>query len=154
MYFNSHGSNNSLFMNNVDTILPVSTSIEKNAKYINTEGRLQSTKKCFEPSKNVLTEYDIFETVFSNSIKLNRTYVVAKNNRHLKKTLGYNNNLVFDSYLPKCSGFDLKFEVLFMPKVNNYTSFIKDFYRTDVISYNSPTMAQCSKVFNTISNFK
>jgi predicted molibdopterin-dependent oxidoreductase YjgC len=71
MYFNSHGSNNSLFMNNVDTILPVSTSIEKNAKYINTEGRLQSTKKCFEPSKNVLTEHDIFETVFSNSIKLN-----------------------------------------------------------------------------------
>jgi len=141
-------------MNNVDTILPVSTSLEKKAKYINTEGRLQSTKKCFEASKNVLTEHDIFETVFSNSIKLNRTYVVAKNNRHLKKTLGYNNNLVFDSYLPKCSGFDLKFEVLFMPKVNNYTSFIKDFYRTDVISYNSPTMAQCSKVFNTISNFK
>ena len=70
---------------------------------------------------------------------------MAKNNLRLKKTLGYNNSLVFDSYLPKCSGFDLKFEVLFMPKVNNYTSFIKDFYRTDVISYNSPTMLSALK---------
>ena len=71
MYLNSHGSNNSSLMDNVDLIFPVSTSIEKNAKYINTEGRLQYTKKCFEASNNVLTDNDILETIFSRSITSN-----------------------------------------------------------------------------------
>ena len=47
MYLNSHGLNNSSLMDNVDLIFPVATSIEKNAKYINTEGRLQYTKIMF-----------------------------------------------------------------------------------------------------------
>ena len=71
MYLNSHGSNNSSLMDNVDFIFPVSTSIEKNAKYINTEGRFQYTTKCFEASKNVLTDNDILETIFSRSIMFN-----------------------------------------------------------------------------------
>jgi NADH-quinone oxidoreductase chain G len=154
IYLNSHGSNSSSLMNNVDLILPVSSFMEKNTKYINTEGRVLSTKKCFEASKNVITDKCALDRTFGEALQACSPWKEAQNNTHLEHTLGHDNELIFDSYLPSRFVFNVNREVLFVPKLDNYTSSIKNFYRTDDISYNSPVMAKCSKIFDQISNFK
>jgi NADH-quinone oxidoreductase subunit G len=139
IYIGHHGDK---LANLADIILPCATYTEKDAIYVNTEGRPQTTKRAVFPPGEAKEDWLIF-TKIANAcgIKLEYTdiYVVRAD---LKKQFP---DLVALNKIKKTTFIDAKFDK--NDKISNIklSSMKYNFYMTDPISRASKIMAACTR---------
>ena len=137
VYIGHHGD---ISANIADIILPSPAYTEKSSTFVNLEGRVILTSRCFHALGSAKDEWKIFRSL-SNKIN---------------KKLQFNNinelrNEIIDHYglfqelnvLPKKIKLDFKKKIKIHNKEVNYN--IKNFYMNDSISRASTTMANCTK---------
>ena len=135
VYIGHHGDNGAHI---ADIVLPSSAYTEKNATYVNNEGRIQHTNLAVLPPLKAISDSDvIFKIAETAGVQLD-----FKDTESLKKAL--------IKELPKLEVGSYKVEFakqgekalatkISTPKFN--------FYHTNSISRSSPTMASCTKEF-------
>jgi len=123
-----------------DIVLPCPAYTEKSSTFVNMEGRVLQSTRCFHPLGEAKEEWKIFRSL-SNSFE---------------NSLCFNN--LKELRLEMCKEFPFLKELNILPK-NNKIDFgkfteinkrfleynIKNFYMNDVISRSSVTMAKCTK---------
>lgn len=161
---------NSIIFNRADLIFPVSVYVERNAHYLNLEGRLRSAKKIITPFRFIFTDFEIMRALFfvkrrfylNNFSKLNDFY---KTTSIFTSLIDYNNHfsLTVDSLSNKLlniSGLNIQKPLnhdnnLFAPfyarlinPVNKgffinsvLNRVINNYYSTDIITKNSKVMS-------------
>ncbi|MFO0317932.1 MAG: NADH-quinone oxidoreductase subunit NuoG [Hyphomonadaceae bacterium] len=137
------GSNGDAGAQQADLILPAAAYTEKNATYVNTEGRVQQARRAVFPKGDAREDWAIFRAVSAL----------------LGKTLPYDNldalraKLMADS--PSFAGLDFapggstQLELKLLGVAGDvdaapFTSAITDFYLTNPIARSSQIMAECS----------
>ncbi|PJF18866.1 NADH-quinone oxidoreductase [Paramicrosporidium saccamoebae] len=125
-----------------DLILPGAAYTEKTALYVNMEGRVQETRAAVPPPGEARNDWSIIRALAEFcQIRLpyDDQYALRQKiqEEHPALTLGKTT----PGTIPTCeiSGAT--------PNAVPYENSIKDYYLTDCISRNSPTMAQCSLAF-------
>ena len=123
---------------------------EKEGIYVNLEGRAQISRQVKLPIENVDYSYDFFNKL-SKTIGLTKDYSSLEDLRNLM----YHShpNLMKINQLKSEKNIDVK---SFTKKFSNedIKSNIKNFYMTDSVSRNSPTMSTCSLEINNKSLHK
>ena len=132
--YQGHQGNSSALK--ADLILPGSAYTEKEATFINTEGRVQKTQKVLLAPGKAKEDSSILSTIIE---------LIEPSNKSLNPAMVSveNYNFVKDSFFA-----DNSFQNSYMGKVTNkfiVSSHINNFYLADPISEASPTMAKCSK---------
>ena len=137
VYLGHHGDEGASI---ADVILPSPAYTEKSSTYMNTEGRVLQTSKCFSPLGDAKEEWKIFR-VLSESFNKN---ILFNNINELRKELISSfaqfaniNEIPFDNKISIGS------DKLISDREFNYN--IENFYMNDSISRASETMANCSK---------
>ena len=137
IYVGHHGDEGA---NNADIILPSPAFPEKTSTFVNIEGRVLQTTKCFNPIGEAKEEWKIFRALsqeFKEQLKFNN---LKELRQEIIKKFPHLNQL---NILPN------KSEVNFGKSHiidNNETEYnIKNFYMTDSISRASVNMANCTK---------
>ena len=138
IYIGSHGDEGAKI---ADVILPAATYTEKDATYVNMEGRVQNTVKAVAPVGEALEDWKII-----NKLSKLLGFDFYKINVDLQKDL-YKKYPIFrnqDEIIRdnKLSTYKGKKKILAMQEFNNI---IDNFFRTNVISRASQIMAKCSK---------
>ncbi|MFL2661709.1 MAG: NADH-quinone oxidoreductase subunit NuoG [Alphaproteobacteria bacterium] len=127
-------------VNRADLIIPTPCFTEKEGIYVNMEGRAQVSRQVKLPISNVEHSY-VFFNKLSNVLAMKYDYLDFNDLRN--KML---------ECIPSLMNFNnIKQEKNFKPKItsnkfseNNILSNVKNFYMTDSVSRNSPTMSSCS----------
>jgi len=123
-----------------DVILPTPAFPERSSTFVNTEGRVMQTTKCFHPLGESKEEWKIFRALsnqFNNHLKFN-------NLRELRKEIIENFPFLKElNVLPKQEKINFGSSVEIKEKLIDYN--ITNFYMTDSISRASLTMANCTK---------
>ncbi len=139
-----HGHHGDKAVNRADVIIPMPCFTEKEGIYVNLEGRAQISRQVKLPIENVDNSYDFFNKL-SAEIGLDKDYNSLEDLR----------NLMYKSYPNLMKINELKSEKVFDVKSfsNKFSnedikSNIKNFYMTDSVSRNSPTMSTCSLEIN------
>ena len=137
VYIGHHGDNSAQI---ADVVLPSPAYTEKSSTYVNMEGRVLQSTRCYHPLGQSKEEWKIFRSL-SNNIGKPLSFNNLENLRseicqkypmfQLLNTLPIQNKLNFGKYKK------------INTRVLNYT--IKNFYMTDVISRASITMAKCTR---------
>lgn len=148
IYFGHHGDRNAA---NADVVLPAPAYTEKNAIYINLEGRAQLTHQAVSPPGESKAEYqailDLCEIMnidlgFKNlediRQKLSEGIVAVANLDKLSSNEVSLRNYDAEPKTPKLSGQLKKLE--------------QNYYMTDAISRHSVTMAKCTKARQELEN--
>ena len=141
IYHGHHGDN---AVNRADVIIPMPCFTEKEGIYVNLEGRAQISRQVKAPLENVDHSCDFFN-------KLSATIGVHKDYDNLQEL----RELMFKSY-PNLTNInrykqEKTFEVKSLSKSfskDDIMSNITNFYMTDSVSRNSPTMSSCSLEIN------
>ena len=123
-----------------DIVLPSPAYTEKSSTYMNMEGRVLQTTRCYHPLGASKEEWKIFRALsnnFSQKLKFNNLSELRNEISNLFPVFKEINNLPFSSKLDFGSTAKIENRVL------EYN--IKNFYMTDVISRASITMANCSR---------
>ena len=123
-----------------DIVLPSPAYTEKSSTYMNMEGRVLQTTRCYHPLGASKEEWKIFRALsnnFSQKLKFNNLSELRNEISNLFPVFKEINNLPSSSKLDFGSSTKIKNRVL------EYN--IKNFYMTDVISRASITMANCSR---------
>lgn len=147
IYHGHHGGKSSYI---ADVILPSTTYIEKNATYVNLEGRSQETKVILPPPGEsredwkiirALSEFLKIKLSYSNLFDLrSRLYDIAPNIKNINFLSDNSVGLVLFKQLIDKSILDQKHILVNIPFSTN----ILDFYQTNIISQSSRTMSKCS----------
>ena len=139
-----HGHHGDKAANRADLIIPMPCFTEKEGLYVNLEGRPQISRQVKMPIANVEHSHSFFEK-FSDFLGLKNDYGDLVNLRRI----------LFDCYPNLMKINQLKPEKNFQPKKftrkfskNDIGSNISNFYMTDSVSRNSPTMSSCSLQIN------
>lgn len=122
-----------------DVILPGAAYTEKNATYVNTEGRVQQASLAIFPPGEAKEDWKIIADLakaLSLDLSCNSLEEVRSKMIEIAPHFAEINNIV----VPKWEKFGKKGKLL-TAKINNS---IDNFYMTDSISRNSKTMAACS----------
>lgn len=130
--YQGHQGNSSALK--ADLILPGAAYTEKNATYINVEGRVQKTQKILSAPGKAKEDVSIVSAIISliSQRELNHKFIKIEN-------YGIVNNKYFNQLdICKLSCARVKAKFVISGKVNN-------FYLADPISKASPTMTKCSK---------
>ncbi len=123
-----------------DIVLPSPAYTEKSSTYMNMEGRVLQTTRCYHPLGVSKEEWKIFRALsnnFSQKLKFNNLSELRNEISNLFPVFKEINNLPSSSKLEFGSSTKIEDRVL------EYN--IKNFYMTDVISRASITMANCSR---------
>ena len=123
-----------------DIVLPSPAYTEKSSTYMNMEGRVLQTTRCYHPPGVSKEEWKIFRALsnnFSQKLKFNNLSELRNEIANLFPVFKEINNLPSSSKLDFGSSTKIKNRVL------EYN--IKNFYMTDVISRASITMANCTR---------
>ena len=123
-----------------DIVLPTPAYTEKSSTYVNMEGRVLQTTRCYHPLGEAKEEWKIFRTLsdrFSQKLKFNNLSELRNEILNFFPAFNEINNL------PKTSKLDFGSSTKIENRVLEYN--IKNFYMTDVISRASITMANCSR---------
>ena len=144
VYIGHHGDTGAHI---ADVILPAPAFPERSSTFVNTEGRVMQTTKCFHPLSESKEEWKIFRALsnqFNNHLKFN-------NLRELRKEIIDNFPFLKElNILPKQDKINFGPSVEIKEKVIDYN--ISNFYMTDSISRASLTMASCTKeILNKLS---
>ena len=137
IYIGHHGDEGA---NNADIILPSPAFPEKTSTFVNIEGRVLQTTKCFNPIGEAKEEWKIFRALsqeFKEQLKFNNLnelrQEIIKNFPHLNQL----------NTLPNKS--EVNFGKSHIIDNNEIEYNIKNFYMTDSISRASVNMANCTK---------
>ena len=123
-----------------DIVLPSPAYTEKSSTYMNMEGRVLQTTRCYHPLGESKEEWKIFRALsnnFSQKLKFNNLSELRNEISNLFPVFKEINNL------PSSSKLDFGSSTKIENRVLEYN--IKNFYMTDVISRASITMANCSR---------
>jgi len=123
-----------------DIVLPSPAYTEKSSTYMNMEGRVLQTTRCYHPLGVSKEEWKIFRALsnnFSQKLKFNNLSELRNEISNLFPVFKEINNL------PSSSKLDFGSSTKIEDRVLEYN--IKNFYMTDVISRASITMANCSR---------
>jgi len=123
-----------------DVVLPSPAYTEKSSTYMNMEGRVLQTTRCYHPLGVSKEEWKIFRALsnnFSQKLKFNNLSELRNEISNLFPVFKEINNL------PSSSKLDFGSSTKIENRVLEYN--IKNFYMTDVISRASITMANCSR---------
>ena len=137
VYIGHHGDSGAHI---ADVILPSPAFPEKSSTFVNMEGRVLQTTKCFHPIGDSKDEWKIFRAL-SNEINENLNF----NNLEELRNEIINNFVIFKelNILPHFKNINLKTSKEIVSK--NIEFNISNFYMTDSISRASETMAKCTK---------
>ena len=137
VYIGHHGDTGAHI---ADVILPSPAFPEKSSTFVNMEGRVLQTTKCYQPIGESKDEWKIFRAL-SNEFNKNLNF----NNLEELRIEIINNFEIFKelNILPQNQTSDIKSSKTIMNKNIEYN--IKNFYMTDSISRASETMAKCTK---------
>ena len=123
-----------------DVILPAPAFPERSSTFINMEGRVLQTTKCFHPLGESKDEWKIFRAL---SNKINQS-LIFDNLQELRNEIIKNfENLRELNKLPTLNRSEFKFSKEIASR--NIKFNINNFYMTDSISRASDTMAKCTK---------
>ena len=137
VYLGHHGDESAQF---ADIILPTPAYTEKSSTFINLEGRVLQTSRCFHPLNESKEEWKIFRALsnhFTTKLKFNNLSELREEISNKYPFLNEINsireisNVNFESYN------EIKSRII---KYN-----IKSFYMTDSITRSSITMSNCSR---------
>ena len=123
-----------------DIVLPSPAYTEKSSTYMNMEGRVLQTTRCYHPLGVSKEEWKIFRALsnnFSQKLKFNNLSELRNEISNLFPVFKEIN------YLPPSSKLDFGSSTKIEDRVLEYN--IKNFYMTDVISRASITMANCTR---------
>ena len=137
IYIGHHGDEGA---NNADIILPSPAFPEKTSTFVNIEGRVLQTTKCFNPIGEAKEEWKIFRALsqeFKEQLKFNN---LKELRQEIIKKFPHLNQL---NILPNKS--KVNFGKSHIIDNNEIEYNIKNFYMTDSISRASVNMANCTK---------
>ncbi len=137
IYVGHHGDEGA---NNADIILPSPAFPEKTSTFVNIEGRVLQTTKCFNPIGEAKEEWKIFRALsqeFKDQLKFNN---LKELRQEIIKKFPHLNQL---NILPNKS--EVNFGKSHIIDNNEIEYNIKNFYMTDSISRASVNMANCTK---------
>ena len=137
IYIGHHGDEGA---NNADIILPSPAFPEKTSTFVNIEGRVLQTTKCFNPIGEAKEEWKIFRALsqeFKEQLKFNNLQELRQ---EIIKNFPHLNQL---NTLPNKSEVNFGKSHIIDNKEIEYN--IKNFYMTDSISRASVNMANCTK---------
>ena len=137
IYIGHHGDEGA---NNADIILPSPAFPEKTSTFVNIEGRVLQTTKCFNPIGEAKEEWKIFRALsqeFKEQLKFNN---LKELRQEILKKFPHLNQL---NTLPNKSEVNFGKSHTIDNKEIEYN--IKNFYMTDSISRASINMANCTK---------
>ena len=137
IYIGHHGDEGA---NNADIILPSPAFPEKTSTFVNIEGRVLQTTKCFNPIGEAKEEWKIFRALsqeFKEQLKFNN---LKELRQEIIKKFPHLNQL---NALPNKSEVNFGKSHIIDNKEIEYN--IKNFYMTDSISRASVNMANCTK---------
>ena len=139
-----HGHHGDKAVSRADVIIPMPCFTEKEGIYVNLEGRAQISRQIKMPISNVEHTWEFFNKLLSE-IGIEREYNSLQDLR----------NLMFNQYPNLMKINQCKSEKMFNVKSvktrfskNDILSNIPNFYMTDSVSRNSPTMSSCSLEIN------
>ena len=127
-----------------DVILPGSAYSEKNATYINTEGRLQTTFKACNPPGLAKEDWKIIVAIGKKLKKKFDYYDIYD----VRKRLIKENSKIFSSPKENINNEFIKFGNKGKISNEKFILPINDFYLTDAITKSSKVMNKCSKELN------
>ena len=137
VYLGHHGEDLAQIAN---VVLPTPAYTEKSSTYVNMEGRVLQTTRCYHPLGESKEEWKIFRSLsnnFSQKLRFNNLSELRNEISNLFPVFKEINNL------PSSSKLDFGSATKIENRVLEYN--IKNFYMTDVISRASITMANCSR---------
>ena len=137
IYIGHHGDEGA---NNADIILPSPAFPEKTSTFVNIEGRVLQTTKCFNPIGEAKEEWKIFRALsqeFKEQLKFNN---LKELRQEIIKNFPHLNQL---NTLPNKSEVNFGKSHIIDNKEIEYN--IRNFYMTDSISRASVNMANCTK---------
>ena len=137
IYIGHHGDEGA---NNADIILPSPAFPEKTSTFVNIEGRVLQTTKCFNPIGEAKEEWKIFRALsqeFKEQLKFNN---LKELRQEIIKKFPHLNQL---NTLPNKNEVNFGKSHIIDNKEIEYN--IKNFYMTDSISRASVNMANCTK---------
>lgn len=137
IYIGHHGD---VGAQNADIILPAAAYTEKNAWYVNLEGRLQSTFAAVAPPNEAKEDWRIFRAL-GEKLGIKFDYNTHKQLREVisgKIELFSKENTLFNNYIEDYNSDNIITEQPFKYHISN-------FYLTDPISRASKTMIECSQ---------
>ncbi len=137
VYFGHHGDDLAQL---ADIVLPSPAYTEKSSTYMNMEGRVLQTTRCYHPLGESKEEWKIFRALsnnFSQKLKFNNLSELRNEISNLFPVFKEIN------YLPPSLKLDFGSSTKIEDRVLEYN--IKNFYMTDVISRASITMANCTR---------
>ncbi len=139
VYLGTHGD---IGIKNADVVLPAATYVEKNALYVNTEGRVQETSRVHYPVGDAREDWTIIRAL----------------SEVLGHTLPYDNLFQLRECILERAPWFAHIDVITRPKWEPFGSLgdisnasfehlIEDFYLTNPIARASEVMLECSRVF-------
>jgi len=137
VYLGHHGD---VLAQLANVVLPTPAYTEKSSTYVNMEGRVLQTTRCYHPLGESKEEWKIFRSLsnnFSQKLRFNNLSELRNEISNLFPVFKKINNL------PSSSKLDFGSSTKIENRVLEYN--IKNFYMTDVISRASITMANCSR---------
>ena len=137
VYLGHHGD---VLAQLANVVLPTPAYTEKSSTYVNMEGRVLQTTRCYHPLGESKEEWKIFRSLsnnFSQKLRFNNLSELRNEISNLFPVFKEINNL------PSSSKLDFGSATKIENRVLEYN--IKNFYMTDVISRASITMANCSR---------
>ena len=148
------GSHGDAALTVADVVLPGAAYTEKDSLFVNTEGRIQGTRRALTPPGESRVDWSILAA-------LSEVLGVSQGMHSLEEVrdalqgslLGSNSSW---GEAPGSRGSSRLPEPEWLPRFalgqvsgsKKMTSWVNDYYRTDVISKNSAVMAKCSQILN------
>ena len=134
--------------NQADLVLPGAAFTEKQATYVNMEGRSQQTLQAITPPSMARVDWQIVRAISEISNHTlpyeSLTQLRTRMRNHSPQLVQYNKNILAKSKTsnpPKIDGKGGK-------KISPLMKTLADYYQTDVISRASSTMAKCVQAVN------
>ena len=141
LYQGTHGD---FGAEHADVILPGSAFSEKNATYVNTEGRVQTTFKACNPPGLAKEDWKIIVAIGKKLKKKFDYYDIYD----VRKRLIKENSSIFSAPKENINNEFVKFGNKGEISNEKFVLPINDFYLTDVITKSSKVMNKCSKELN------
>jgi len=148
------GSHGDAALTVADVVLPGAAYTEKDSLFVNTEGRIQGTRRALTPPGESRADWSILAAL-SEVLNVSQGMHSLEDVREALQVslLGSNSSW---GEAPGSRGSSRLPEPEWLPRATfgpvsgskKMTSWVNDFYRTDVISKNSAVMAKCSQILN------
>ena len=137
-----------------DVVLPGAAYTEKDSLFVNTEGRIQGTRRALTPPGESRADWSVLAAL-SEVLGVSQGYQSLEEVRQALQDSVLGSNSTWGE-APGSRGSSRLPEPEWLPRASfgtlssskKLTSWVNDFYRTDVISKNSAVMAKCSQILN------